>query len=352
MPKKTSGIVLKNNKIWVVKMIDGESFRFSTKLPATKENIKQVENNISTYIDKYKQKKENHKNHSIQSLAYIAENILKEKAFASPSTRSNYNSLLKKILDHFGEDFNVTNISRENLLAFVTSMKKQNLKTNTIKATLRMLNTILQYALEEGFISKKPNLKIRFEKNSNKIKAFSLDQVKTILAACDNHHLKSYLKIAFFTGLRKGEILALTRKDIDFENKKIYINKSRGNFGVGKTKNPNSIRQVDMLPIVEDTLKDLKKYFSAYTMRFIKKQIVEEWFKLLDKIGFDRIPIYNTRHTFASIMLAKGEELLWVSKVQLGHASAKMTLDVYADFIPQTNKQRATFLNELKEEQW
>jgi integrase len=42
------------------------------------------------------------------------------------------------------------------------------------------------------------------------------------------------------------------------------------------------------------------------------------------------------RHTFASLMVSQGENILWVSKM-LGHKDSSMTLDVYAQYMPQKN---------------
>lgn len=58
-------------------------------------------------------------------------------------------------------------------------------------------------------------------------------------------------------------------------------------------------------------------------------------------------PIYHTRHTFATIMLENGEDILWVSNM-LGHANSTMTLTRYARYIKRDGKREATFLeNEI-----
>ena len=54
----------------------------------------------------------------------------------------------------------------------------------------------------------------------------------------------------------------------------------------------------------------------------------------------------QTRHTFASIFLSEGEELAWVSKVMLGHASIQTTLKHYATFIKDRDVTRDAFLNQ------
>ena len=46
--------------------------------------------------------------------------------------------------------------------------------------------------------------------------------------------------------------------------------------------------------------------------------------------------MYQMRHTFASLMISQSENILWVSKM-LGHKNKSMTLDVYAQYMPQNN---------------
>jgi integrase len=50
------------------------------------------------------------------------------------------------------------------------------------------------------------------------------------------------------------------------------------------------------------------------------------------------------RHSFASLMISSGEDILWVSNM-LGHKDSSMTLEVYAKYVKQTDKKRAEFLS-------
>jgi integrase len=54
--------------------------------------------------------------------------------------------------------------------------------------------------------------------------------------------------------------------------------------------------------------------------------------------------IYNTRHSFASLMISQGEDILWVSHM-LGHTNTEMTLRKYAKYIKNEKKRRAIFLD-------
>jgi integrase len=57
------------------------------------------------------------------------------------------------------------------------------------------------------------------------------------------------------------------------------------------------------------------------------------FYKCLEKAGLRRIRIHDLRHTYATLRISKGDNILDVSK-QLGHHSVKITLDIYAHWMP------------------
>ena len=170
--------------------------------------------------------------------------------------------------------------------------------------------------------------------------------------------LLTYLYIAFLTGARTGEILALNWEDIDFENEKIAITKSLNDMGELTTpKTKSSVRHIDMLPPLKEYLLKLNSSLaqenpSLHTeeqtsqspiITAKRKDLRAEFYALLDSLGLKRRVLYNTRHSFASIMLSQGEEPLWVAAM-LGHKNLNITYSHYAKFIPQKSRARAVFL--------
>jgi integrase len=67
----------------------------------------------------------------------------------------------------------------------------------------------------------------------------------------------------------------------------------------------------------------------------------------LEKARLRRIRFHDLRHTFASLLIQNGEPLAYV-KEQLGHASIKMTVDVYGHLVPGANREAMNRLPSLK----
>ncbi len=225
-------------------------------------------------------------------------------------------------------------------------------KKNTIHNLNANLKSFLAFCESERFLEKSPYYAITL-KNAQEAKAidpFSLEEVKTLIENAPNLRLKAFLAVAFFTGLRTGEQLALLWEDIDFNNKTIIINKSLNELGqITSPKNKPSIREIDLLEPVEKILKELKESEPA-NKKFVfidmpkRSSIFQRHFKqLLKALNLKDRKLYTTRHTFASLMLSQGEESMWVSKT-LGHKDLNTTYKTYSHYIPKQDKERAKFL--------
>ncbi|AFI00437.1 bacteriophage-related integrase [Helicobacter pylori Shi112] len=228
-------------------------------------------------------------------------------------------------------------------------------RKNTIHNFNANLKSFLAFCERERFLPQNPYYTITL-KNALAAKAiepFSLEEVKTLIENAPTLRLKAFLVVAFFTGARTGEQLALQWKDIDFKEKTITINKSLNELGeITSPKNKPSIREVDLLEPVEKILKELKES-EPDTKKFVfidmpkRSSIFQRHFKkLLKALNLKDRKLYTTRHTFASLMLSQGEEPMWISRT-LGHKDLNTTYSTYSHYIPKQDKERAKFTKEL-----
>ncbi len=259
-------------------------------------------------------------------------------------------STIVKLLN-IKESAKVSKITKESVTNYHKNAYKK-YKKNTLTSLNALVKSFLEFCEQEGYIDKSPYYAITL-KNALEAKAidpFSLEEVKSLLENAPSLRLKAFLAVAFFTGLRTGEQLALLWSDIDFENKKIHIDKSLNLSGeITSPKNKPSIREVDLLEPVEKILKELKASEPANKkMIFISvpkrtQEFQRTFKKLLKALNLKDRKLYTTRHTFASLMLSQGEEAMWVSKT-LGHKDLNTTYKTYSHYIPKQEKERAKFL--------
>lgn len=147
------------------------------------------------------------------------------------------------------------------------------------------------------------------------------------------------------TGLRWGEATGLTIRDVDLDRRRFDINKSatevRRRIVVGTPKT-HELRTVmfpamlsPLLPVRgkgdDDLLFADPTSPTGYIMQVDSPKTGSSWFtRACDAAGVPRMTVHDLRHTAASLMVRSGADVKAVQR-QLGHASAAMTLDVYAD---------------------
>lgn len=295
------------------------------------------------------------KNTSDFSFDSVIDKILAEKSFLKDGTRNLYNTISTFVIEFLNSKnlFYLSDFKREHSIDFIKFCNDKNFKKSTIILYCSFFKSIFSYGVNNDLIAKNlffvPKFKDKFEDlNDEVFLPFSLDEM-TQLIKNSNDELRTYLIIAFFTGARTGEILALTYGDLDFEKRQIKINKTlsaRGKVDSPKTKSSN--RMIDMLDIVYNELikfKDFDKNERIFTSS--RWQITNKFINLQKKLNISIRKLYDTRHSFASVMLSRGEEPMWVGCKMMGHKDLNETYQSYAKYLPKEIKQRAVFLNDL-----
>ena len=246
-------------------------------------------------------------------------------------------------------------------------------KLSRYKRFYNYVNRVLTWAYKMQIINNNPADRVILPVNTKPIKTMSenyydLSELKHFfkcLHEMDNDIAEVYFRILAFTGMRKGESLALLWTDINFETNQISISKtqSQGEHGrllVNTPKTPTSIRTVDVDP---KTILILKKWHSEQRKQLLMlgfnslndKQLVfsnnkntmivpttpRKW--LIDTINtFDlkKITVHGFRRTYATLAFEAGATIKEVQS-QLGHKNYKTTMDIYTEVTSKQKKETA-----------
>lgn len=287
------------------------------------------------------------------SFENIIQDLLTEKSFLKFKTISTYETASIIILRylHKNKIYLITDFNRKDSIYFINYLQNKNYKLKTIRLYCAVLNMIFNYAVENELIKSNPFFMPRLKKeleNTDTINVFDMEEVVELIKKAKGE-LKTFLILGFFTGARTGEILALTFEDLDFKNKEIRINKTLGENGIlNSPKTASSNRVIDMLDIVKTELEKLKfKKSSEKIFKFKRIKIRNEFNLLQEKLNMKQRRLYDTRHSFASIMLSRGEEPMWVGCKMMGHKNLNETYKTYAKYLPKKVVQRANFLRDF-----
>jgi integrase len=219
--------------------------------------------------------------------------------------------------------------------------------------------------VEDGLIGSNPAVRLgKFYKECQnfheEIDPFTAEEVsKLLLTTREVFGFEDYVIMLtlFHCGPRAGEVAGLAWPDLDARNRVLVIRRQRTRYAEKRKTKTSKKRSVDVSTVLLAELQALRKKRQAEYLERGKNEIPEtmflthgvllkdekrtegspldmgNWYKRVfwkacDKAGIRRRRLHDTRHTFASLLLGNGESLKYVS-AQLGHASIRMTADVY-----------------------
>jgi integrase len=238
---------------------------------------------------------------------------------------------------------------------------KDNIRTAEIfKLTM---NLLMRQAYDDGYVKKLVNCRVKIKREEvQEKKPLSEEQVNIVKTANLNQSQRIFTELLFCTGVRRGEALALTKSDINFQKGCLTINKNLVFAGsTTQVKSPKSKAGYRELPLPQKFLRELYQYCSTlqgeilFPMRngeymtsssFSKfwKGIIKElqinadmfnqelkekcpWSTEEEMVKIDFSP-HNFRHTYATNLFYAGVSPK-VAQYLLGHSSIQVTLDIY-----------------------
>lgn len=241
------------------------------------------------------------------------------------------------ILPKFG-DVAINEIDFQGVEKFRSEMKCSNKRKNNVLVPMRCL---MKFAFRAGLIDKNPmDLVENLSVSKPEIYPMSIEEVHRFLDVV-NPQYKNFFTVAFYTGMRFGEMAVLKWKNIDYKLGIIKVRETRVRGEEGPPKTRGSIRDIKMLPPVVEALRDQRKatmgksdyvFLNFYGHPLLPNSVsFHIWKPALKKAGLKPRSLYQTRHTFATLMLDAGELPGWVQKM-MGHESLQMILEHYYSY--------------------
>lgn len=263
-----------------------------------------------------------------------------------------YKPALERAVEALG-DMSVRDIKPRDISALLQRMAKADYALKTVANQRTVINQVFRHAILECDIEINPCASIATPKNLKKVHrdAATTDDEEIVRKSRD---LWAFPYIALMTGMRKGEILALQWKDIDFDNDVIHVTKSVGHQGdrpfVKKPKTEAGNRLVPLLA-------DLKEFLLTIKPRKADNYIISDDGKtpltnrryitlsreFKEQTGAE-CTAHQLRHSFATIAFENEVDAKAIQEI-IGHKQLSTTMDIYADFRERSVKKAAEKLN-------
>jgi integrase len=252
------------------------------------------------------------------------------------------------------------------LRAEISALTRQEIGIVTINKnkTLTTLGTILKHAVRDHLLDSNPvTLMDRPKKEAQEysgeneeMEIFTPEQIRALLTGSDDGLYRTLFTAAIMTGMREGELLGLQWGDIDWNNCQMLVRRTltrtKDGFKFYEPKTKKSRRRVDVDPTL---LLELKKWklrlaksepedlvFPSSSGKPLHRTTLykQGYLPAIRRSGVPRIRFHNLRHTYASLLIAQGEQPKYIQE-QMGHSSIKVTFDVYGHLMEKVNVRSA-----------
>lgn len=242
-----------------------------------------------------------------------------------------------------------------------------------------IINSAFGMAIKIKMLSENPNLytsipkKIKYE-----AKVLCKEEVDRIASEVKEEELYLIIVVTVYTGMRKGEVMALKWENVDFEERKIYIKNSlcriedelpdekggrHSRYEILEPKSKKSIRTIPMLDEVYDALmvqkcrqmKDKERYKDIYTDygfvfadpvgKFLtQRPFMGKYHSFLQKYNITDIRFHDLRHTFVTLLIEADVSMKVVQELW-GHSTITTSMDIYTHI---SDKKKELALDNLR----
>lgn len=289
-------------------------------------------------------------------------------------TRARYEQLQSRTFQAIGH-LRLDRITPRHIQAFINNLSEPgiNQKTGgalspkTVRHYLSYISGVMDYAVKLGMVPDNPCRNVTAPKMDKKeIDCYSLEEAAHFLKLLEQEPLKyqAFFQLAIFGGFRRGELLGLEWKDIDFETHLISIrrtsqySKAKGVY-TDTTKTESSKRCLKMPDVVMQTLKEHKIEQSKERLKTgdqwcVTDRVFTRWnglpmhpnttYLFLERFckrnQLRRVNVHSFRHLNASLLIGEGTDIRTVSAA-LGHSQASTTLNIYAHTLAEAQARAA-----------
>ena len=264
-----------------------------------------------------------------------------------------------KILPYFGK-MAINEIKATDIRKWQAQIMRDSkgYKDTYLKSINNQMSCIMNYAKRFYDLNTDPCGKAGSmgKSNAEEMDFWTLDEYLAFREGVKNK-VVSYLcfEVLYWTGMREGELLALTYEDIDFTSKKIRINKtyarSKGKDIISSPKTKKSKRNV---PIPDFLSNELEEYMNSQFMPrmtdrlfpYTKSYLSHEMERGCKNTGVKKIRIHDLRHSHASLLINQGCDALVLAD-RLGHEKVSTTLNTYSHLFPHKQQELVSSLENL-----
>lgn len=240
-------------------------------------------------------------------------------------------------------------IDEDVVARLISDLREAGLKPWTIRGVLTPLGRILNYAVRHGLAARNPLRTLekgeRPQTSNGRQRVLNDDEIGELLEAAGALY-RPILATAVYTGMRLMEVLGLTWRDVDLEDGfiNVTLQLSREQQRRVEPKTQQAKRKIVLMPALGRLLREHKlasRFSGDEDFVFCTSRGTPHGYRNVERrgldaaaeeAGLDDLVFHDLRHTYASMMIEAGMDVVFLSN-QLGHASPAITLGIYSHMI-------------------
>lgn len=276
------------------------------------------------------------------------------------------------------ENIKLDKLAPQLLAQWKLNMENKGLSLYTKQAAFSVFRNLLNYAVKMDYISKNPLVRVGNFRNSGEIKKemdfYTADEFKKFISVARQNAQEAekrgfrsewdyyvFFAIAFYTGLRKGEIHGLQWNDISKDYlsvKRSVTQKLKGEDRETPPKNTASVRTLQVPIPLKEILSEHKKRWKHYEgfspsfkvcggIKCLRDTSIENHNKKFALLaGVKKIRIHDFRHSHVSLLANNGINIQEIAR-RLGHSKIEMTWNTYSHLYPKEEEKAVEILNKI-----
>ena len=263
------------------------------------------------------------------------------------------------IIPYFGGCM-MSEISAGQIIQWQNEMQKKGFSESYLRMIQNPLTSLFTHASRIYDLQANPCKKVKRMGNSDSrsLTFWTLEEYQQFIQTIEPK-TRYYLifEILFWTGCRIGELLAITKADVDFEKSQLSITKTyyrtERQDVITEPKTKQSIRVVEIPEFLKKEIKDFVDghYGMPDNERLfpiVQEAVQHKMKRSIKKSGVNDIRVHDLRHSHVAYLIHKGVEPLLI-KERLGHKDIRITLNTYGHLYPSQQRRVADLLDNEKE---
>jgi integrase len=282
----------------------------------------------------------------------------KEGEFKERTIKNKRYMLEAHVIPYFGNK-PMNSITPSDIIQWQNEIRAKAFKPTYLRMIQNQLTALFTHASKIYNLANNPCKKVKRmgKSEADKLDFWTKEEYDEFISSIEvGSRYYVIFELLFWTGARSGEMLALSKSDIDFKHNRISISKTYYRTGkkdiITTPKTEQSVRVIDIPEFLTEELKEyVDKLYGlpddARIFPIVEEAVQHKLKRQCEKTGVKKIRVHDIRHSHVAYLINQGIQPL-IIKERLGHKDIKITLNTYGHLYPNQQREVADMLNQQR----